>query len=85
MQAPVLLRCTNVNDLVDVQACKVMYFVRSAIFDALVAFSMQSRYFKWASKMRFLQTIEVVTLFNKSEIRKSLNIEPLPLRNKRFC
>ena len=39
-----------------------------------------------ASKMRFLQKIEGVTLFNKvrsSEIRKSLNIEPLLLRIKR--
>ena len=39
-----------------------------------------------ASKMRFLQKIERVTLFNKmrsSEIRKSLNIEPLLLRIKR--
>ena len=36
--------------------------------------------------MRFLQKIEGVTLFNKersSEIRKSLNIEPLLLRIKR--
>ena len=34
-----------------------------------------------ASEMRFLRRIEGVTLFNKvriSEIRKSLNIEPLP-------
>ena len=39
-----------------------------------------------ASKIRFLQKIERVTLFNKvrsSEIRKSLNIEPLLLRIKR--
>ena len=39
-----------------------------------------------ASKMRFLQSIEGVTLFNKkrsSEIRKSLNIEPLLLRIER--
>ena len=39
-----------------------------------------------ASKMRFLQKIEGVTLFNKvrsSEIRRSLNIEPLLLRIKR--
>ena len=39
-----------------------------------------------ASKMRFLQRIEGVTLFNKvrsSEIRKSLNIEPLLLRIER--
>ena len=39
-----------------------------------------------ASKMRFLQKIEGVTLFNKvcsSEIRKSLNIEPLLLRIER--
>ena len=38
------------------------------------------------SKMRFLQKIEGVTLFNKvrsSEIRKSFNIEPLLLRIKR--
>jgi len=36
-----------------------------------------------ASEMRFLRRIEGVTLFNKvrsSEIRKSLNIEPLLLR-----
>ena len=36
-----------------------------------------------ASEMRFLQIIEEVTLFDKvrsSEIRKSLNIEPLLLR-----
>ena len=39
-----------------------------------------------ASEMRFLQKIERVTLFNKlrsSEIRKSLNIEPLLLRIER--
>ena len=39
-----------------------------------------------ASEMRFLRRIEGVTLFNKmrsSEIRKSLNIEPLLLRIKR--
>ena len=39
-----------------------------------------------AFKMRFLQRIEGVTLFNKvrsSEIRKSLNIEPLFLRIER--
>ena len=39
-----------------------------------------------ASKMRFLRRIEGVTLFNKvrsSEIRKSLNIEPLLLRIER--
>ena len=39
-----------------------------------------------ASEMRFLQKIKRVTLFNKvrsSEIRKSLNIEPLLLRIKR--
>ena len=39
-----------------------------------------------ASEMRFLQRIEGVTLFNKvrsSEIRKSLNIEPLLLRIER--
>ena len=39
-----------------------------------------------ASKMRFLRRIEEVALFNKvrsSEIRKSLNIEPLLLLNKR--
>ena len=39
-----------------------------------------------ASEMRFLRKIERVTLFNKmrsSEIRKSLNIEPLLLRIKR--
>ena len=39
-----------------------------------------------ASEMRFLRRIEVVTLFNKvrsSEIRKSLNIEPLLLRIER--
>ena len=39
-----------------------------------------------ASEMRFLRKIEAVTLFNKvrsSEIRKSLNIEPLLLRIKR--
>ena len=38
------------------------------------------------SEMRFLRRIEGVTLFNKvrsSEIRKSLNIEPLLLRIKR--
>ena len=38
------------------------------------------------SEMRFLHRIEGVTLFNKvsrSEIRKSLNIEPLLLRIKR--
>ena len=38
------------------------------------------------SEMRFLQRIEGVTLFNKvrsSEIRKSLNIEPLLLRIER--
>ena len=38
------------------------------------------------SKMRFLQKIEGVTLFNKvrsPENRKSLNIEPLLLRIKR--
>ena len=36
-----------------------------------------------ASEMRFIRRIEEVTLFNKvrsSEIRKSLNIEPLLLR-----
>ena len=40
-----------------------------------------------ASEMRFLRKIEGVTLFNKvrsSEIRKSLNIEPLLLRIERF-
>ena len=40
-----------------------------------------------ASEMRFLRKIEEVTLFNKvrsSEIRKSLNIEPLLLRIERF-
>ena len=40
-----------------------------------------------ASKMSFLRRIEGVTLFNKvrsSEIRKSLNIEPLLLRIERF-
>ena len=39
-----------------------------------------------ASKMKFLRRIEGVTLFNKvrsSEIRKSLNIEPLLLRIER--
>ena len=39
-----------------------------------------------ASEMRFLRKIEGVTLFNKvrsSEIRKSLNIEPLLLRIER--
>ena len=39
-----------------------------------------------ASKMRFIRRIEGVTLFNKvrrSEIRKSLNIEPLLLRIER--
>ena len=39
-----------------------------------------------ASEMRFLRRIEGVTLFNKvrsSEIRKSLNIEPLLLRLER--
>ena len=39
-----------------------------------------------ASEMRFLRRIEGVTLFNKmgsSEIQKSLNIEPLPLRTER--
>ena len=39
-----------------------------------------------ASKMRFSQRIEEVTLFNKvrsSEIRKSLNVEPLRLRIER--
>ena len=39
-----------------------------------------------ASEMRFLQKIEGVTVFNKvrsSEIRKSLNIEPLLLRIER--
>ena len=39
-----------------------------------------------ASEMRFLRRIEGVTLFNKvrsSEIRKSLNIEPLLLRIER--
>ena len=39
-----------------------------------------------ASEMRFLQKIEWVTLFNKvrsSELRKSLNIEPLFLRIER--
>ena len=39
-----------------------------------------------ASEMRFLRKIERVTLFNKvrsSEIRKSLNIEPLLLRIER--
>ena len=39
-----------------------------------------------ASEMRFLQRIEGVTLFNKvrsSEIRKSLNVEPLLLRIER--
>ena len=39
-----------------------------------------------ASKMRFLRRIEGVTLFNKvrsSDIRKSLNIEPLLLRIER--
>ena len=39
-----------------------------------------------ASEMRFLRRIEGVALFNKvfsSEIRKSLNIEPLLLRIKR--
>ena len=39
-----------------------------------------------ASEMRFLRRIEEVTLFNKvgsSEIRKSLNIEPLLLRFKK--
>ena len=39
-----------------------------------------------ASEMRFLRSIEGVTLFNKvrsSEIRKSLNIEPLLLRIER--
>ena len=40
-----------------------------------------------ASEMRFLRRIEGVTLFNKvrsSEIRKSLNIEPLLLQIERF-
>ena len=40
-----------------------------------------------ASEMRFLRRIEGVTLLNKvrsSEIRKSLNIEPLLLRIERF-
>jgi len=40
-----------------------------------------------ASEMRFLRRIEGVTLFNKvrrSEIQKSLNIEPLLLRIERF-
>ena len=39
-----------------------------------------------ASEMRFLRRIEAVTLFNKvrsSEIRKSLNIEPLLLQIER--
>ena len=39
-----------------------------------------------AYQMRFLQKIEGVTLFNKvrtTEIRKSLNIEPLLLRIER--
>ena len=39
-----------------------------------------------ASEMRFLQTIERVTPFNKvrsSQIRKSLNIEPLLVRIER--
>ena len=39
-----------------------------------------------ASEMRFLRKIEGVTLFNKvrsSDIRKSLNIEPLLLRIER--
>ena len=39
-----------------------------------------------ASEMRFLRRMEGVTLFNKvrsSEIRKSLNIEPLLLRIER--
>ena len=39
-----------------------------------------------ASEMKFLRRIEGVTLFNKvrsSEIRKSLNIEPLLLRIER--
>jgi len=39
-----------------------------------------------AFEMRFLRKIEGVTLFNKvrsSEIRKSLNVEPLPLRIER--
>ena len=39
-----------------------------------------------ASEMRFFRRIEGVTLFNKvrsSEIRKSLNVEPLLLRIKR--
>ena len=39
-----------------------------------------------ASAMRFLRRIEGVTLFNKvrsSEIRKSVNIEPLVLRIER--
>ena len=39
-----------------------------------------------ASEMRFLRRIEGVTLFNKmrsSEIRKSLNIDPLLLRIER--
>ena len=39
-----------------------------------------------ASEMRFLRKIEEVTWFKKmrsSEIRKSLNIEPLPLRIER--
>ena len=39
-----------------------------------------------ASEMRFLRRIEGVTLFNKvrsSEVRKSLNIEPLILRSER--
>ena len=40
-----------------------------------------------ASEMRFLQTIEELTLFNKvcsSEIRKSLNVEPLLIQIERF-
>ena len=40
-----------------------------------------------ASEIRFLRGIEGVALFNKvrsCEIRKSLNIEPLPLRIDRF-
>ena len=40
-----------------------------------------------ASEMRFLRRTEGVTLFNKvrsSEIRKSLNIEPLLIRIERF-
>ena len=40
-----------------------------------------------ASEMRFLKRIEGVALFNKvrsSEIRKSLNVEPLLLRIERF-